>query len=56
MAIDCKKLIIKLPEKPASPYRKLSDGFSLYYKLTGCEIVKFKKAQRTRFRPAAVSV
>jgi hypothetical protein len=55
MEIDSKKLIIKLPEKPATPYRKLSDGFIMYYNLTDCEVVKFKAPTRARYRPIPIT-
>ena len=31
---ETERIIVKIPKKPASSYRKLSDGFDLFYKLT----------------------
>jgi hypothetical protein len=43
-----------MPDKPATPYRKLSAGFDLYYKLTNCQVIR-NKPKRV-FRPPAVNI
>ena len=40
-----------MPVKPATPYRKLSKGFELLYKMTDCEVVKETRVER---RPAPI--
>jgi hypothetical protein len=44
-------LVIKIPDRVATPYRKLSMGFELMFKITDCDVIKMKPIRKVRPPP-----